>query len=199
MPRRASWVAIAVLAVAGLGTSAPAQPRRGGDPAAVADRREAVKKKIRAMRAYLLTEELELDERGAARLFPVLARYDDETDKLLERRLDIQDRLRRIHPARDAKAAERAIDDAIANQREFWELEDRRIAELRKILTPGQTARLLVVLPDLERRIRNQLSRAIGRGAAGRPRPAVGDDELDDDSQLEERVPPPTRPGVRRP
>ena len=41
------------------------------------------------------------------------------------------------------------------------ELEDKRLAELRKILTPAQTARLLIVLPELERKIQNQLRRAI--------------------------------------
>src|SRR5882724_11190230 len=70
---------------------ADAQPRRGplaaerrddagggGGGPATAERREQVKKKIRAMRAFTLTEELALDEATASRLFPVLARYDDE-------------------------------------------------------------------------------------------------------------------------
>src|SRR6185295_10262947 len=135
------------LAFAGLGVAttatATAQPRRGGgasqpverrdaaDRGGQTERREQIKKRIRAMRAYLLTEELALDEPAAAKLFPVLSRYDDETDKLLERRVDIQRRLRRADPRKDGTTGDRAIDrvieEAIANQREFWALEDRRI------------------------------------------------------------------------
>jgi hypothetical protein len=171
------------------GPSAPAERRDVSDPASATERREQIKKKIRAMRAYLLTEELSLDDQSAAKLFPVLARYDDETDKLLERRVDIQRRLRRAQPFKDAKAVDRVVDEAIVNQRGFWELEDRRIAELRKILTPGQAARLLVVLPELERKIRNQLRKAIvSHRAPGAPTTAGGADD-DDDPQPDELAP----------
>jgi hypothetical protein len=207
MMRIAGWLLAVACVGLGVAATAAAQPRRGGgtqpaerrdaaDPAGNAERREQIKRKIRAMRAYVLTEELSLDEQTAAKLFPVLSRYDDETDKLLERRVDIQRRLRRANPLKDAKPADRAVDrvvdEAVANQREFWELEDRRITELRKILIPGQTARLLVVLPELERKIRNQLRRAIAfRPSAG----AIDDD--DDDHQPDEigpRSSPPTNP-----
>jgi hypothetical protein len=204
--RPVAWLAVAGLAVIGLGLarSAAAQPRRGGgDGSAVrrdrgpggpatAERREQVKKKIRALRAYTLTEELKLDEQTAGKLFPVLARYDDETDKLLEKRVDVQRRLRHADSLRDGRALERLIDEAVANQRAFWDLEDRRVAELRKILTPVQTAKLLVVLPALERRIQNQLRKAI---VSRRPGAAAGapsaDDDDDDDLEPDEVGPRP--------
>jgi len=50
---------------------------------------ETIKKKIRALRAYTLTEELKLDDKTAAQLFPALARWDDVTDKLLVQRVDL--------------------------------------------------------------------------------------------------------------
>jgi hypothetical protein len=125
----------------------------------------------------------------------VLSRYDDETDKLLERRIEIQRRLRRAQPFKDAKAVDRVVDEALVNQRAFWELEDRRIAELRKILTPGQAARLLVVLPELERKIRNQLRKAIvSHRAPGAP--GAGADTDDDDPQPDEIAP--AKPAQRR-
>jgi Spy/CpxP family protein refolding chaperone len=198
-PRLAAWIAAAALVLgAGLGAPAGAQPRRPGAPAAV--RREEIKKRIRAMRAYTLTEELKLDPEIAGQLFPLLARYDDETDKLLEKRGEVQRRLRRAETLRDPRAVDRLIDEALANQRGFRELEDRRLAELRKILTPLQTAKLLVVLPDFERRIQNQLRKAIGQrpgapGAAGGARSAPADD----DNDLEpDEAPPPRRPRAQR-
>jgi hypothetical protein len=203
---RARFVAVLVAAfvaalVLGLGaTPSDAQPRRGRDT--TVERREQIKKRIRAMRAYSLTEELALDEATAARLFPLLARYDDEIDKLLEKRVDVQRRLRRADGprdpradgSRDPRALDRVIDEALANQRALWDLEDRRISELRKILAPPQTAKLLVVLPALERKIQNQLLRAIGKG-----RPGDAPDGLDDDDdKLPDEAPVRPRQRLRR-
>jgi hypothetical protein len=160
-----------------LATVAHAQPR---NPNVAQDRREAVKKKIRAMRAYTLTDELGLDEKSASKLFPILSKWDDVTDKLLQARVDIQ---RRLVATTDAKQLDKVIDEAVANQKAFWDLEDKRLAELRKVLTPAQTARLLVVLPAFERKIQNQLKRAINRrGNAGRAAPDdIDEDDLDPD------------------
>lgn len=167
-------------------TVSPVFAQPGLGPAA-ADKREKIKKKIRALRAYTLTDQLQLDETSAGKLFPVLAKYDDELDRLLLQRADIERRLKASADVKDARALDKLIDEAVANQKAFWESQERRIAELRKILTPAQTARLLVVLPEFERRIQNQLQRAIkgggGRKAKGAQAPNPYDDD-DDDSDL---------------
>jgi Spy/CpxP family protein refolding chaperone len=192
--QRAGWIAGMLAGLAGfLGSAArvDAQPRRGplaerrdDGGLATSERREQIKKKIRAMRAFTLTEELALDEATASQLFPVLARYDDETDKLLEKRLDVQRRLRHADTLRDNRAIDRLIEEALANQRGFRELEDRRLAELRKILTPVQTAKVLVVLPALERRIQNQLRKAISR-RAGKAGDRASERFIDEDDDQE--------------
>ncbi len=157
-------------------------------PTPAAARREKIKKKIRALRAYTLTEELQLDETTAGKLFPVLAKYDDELDRLLLQRADIERRLKATGDVKDARGLDKLIDEAVANQKAFWESQEHRIGELRKILTPAQTARLLVVLPEFERRIQNQLQRAIkggpavraGREGRGELAPNPYDDDDDD-------------------
>lgn len=178
-----------VVALAAQVAPVAAQPGAGRAPVdQQQNRREAIKKKIRALRAYTLTEELALDETTAGKLFPVLAKYDDVTDKLLGQRVDLARRLRDADQLRDRRAVDKLIDEAIANQKAFWELEEKRVAELRKILTPEQTARILVVLPEFERKIQNQLKRAIakrgGAQAPGRRMRAVEDD--DDDIEPDE-------------
>jgi hypothetical protein len=202
---RTAWLAVVVLGVC-LAHTAAAQPRRGDrgpDPAerhggpGTTERREQIKKKIRAMRAYTLTEELALDEPTAGRLFPVLSRYDDETDKLLERRLELQRRLRHADSLKDPRAVERLLDEAVANQRGFWDLEDKRIAELRKILAPVQAAKLLVVLPALERKIQGQLRKAIVKRHKAGPE-ADPEADLDDDREPDELGPQPAPRPPRR-
>ncbi|MBL0218506.1 MAG: hypothetical protein IPQ07_32060 [Myxococcales bacterium] len=176
-------------------------PVVAAQPAPAANRRETIKKKIRALRAYALTEELGLDEKAAGKLFPVLAKWDDVTDKLLVQRVDLTRQLRAVDQIKDPRAVDKLIDDAVANQRAFWDLEDKRLVELRKILSPAQVARLLIVLPEFERKIQNQLRRAIqkraggaGGGTRNRNRNRGGDDDgaddLDDDDEAEDlRVP----------
>lgn len=161
-----------------------ADRRRGMDPATAAARREEIKKKIRTMRAYTLTEALALDEATAGKLFPVLAKWDDVTEKLLAQRVDLTRQLR-SSTTLAPKAVDKLIDEALANQRAFWDLEDKRLTELRKILSPAQTAQLLVELPQFERKIQNQLRRAIMKPGRARNR-ARGGDDVDDDSEDDE-------------
>ncbi|MFN0250794.1 MAG: hypothetical protein ACKV2T_28225 [Kofleriaceae bacterium] len=189
---------IAVLVLVAVSSSAIAD-RRGGRDAPPVDRREKVKQKIRALRAYTLTEALALDEKTAGKLFPVLAKWDDVTDKLMGQRIDLQRQLETLG-AGDSKAIDKLIDEAMANARALLDLEEKRLAELRKILTPVQTAKLLVVLPRFERRIRNQLSRAIENRGGGSPRDnrfrgrrggGFAEDEPDDDLDDDDEAPAP--------
>jgi hypothetical protein len=204
---RARWlVALIPIIFVGLARAplASAQPRRGDGagpgerrPLDSHERREQIKKKIRALRAYTLTDELQLDEQTAARLFPLLSRYDDDFDKLLEQRVNVQRRLKYVDTIKDPRTVDRLIDEAIANQRGFWDLQDKRIQALRKILTPAQTAKLLVALPALERRIENQLRKAIVQRRPGSGPPAAGAVDDDDDQEADE-VPPPKQRLRRR-
>jgi len=157
----------------------PAIAQPAPDP--VAMRREKIKQRIRALRAYTLTEQLSLDEPTAGRLFPLLAKFDDEFDKLLQARMDILRRLQSSGEMKDPRAVDRVIDEAVANQRALWDTEDKRLAQLRKILTPAQVARVVIVLPAMERKIQNQLRRAVQRqkGADARPvDPYADEDDL---------------------
>lgn len=175
------WVIALALAVAAPAVSAQPQPN-----AAAQQRREQIKERIRALRAYALTTQLSLDQATAGKLFPLLARYDDELDKLLVQHVALQRRLRQADKLRDPAAINQLVDQALANQRALWNLEEQRIADLRKILTPAQTARVLVVLPAFERKIQNRLQQAIRGARNGMRRRAAppADDGGDDDGGM---------------
>jgi len=160
-------------------------------PDKVAERRERIKKRILALRAYTLTTELQLDQPTAEKLFPLLAKFDGEFDKLLQARVDIQRRLDTAHTLADAKAVDKLIDEAVANQRALWDTEDKRLVQLRKILTPQQVARVLVVLPALERKIQNQLRKAVQRPKLRRQQAPLDPYADDDDDPFED--PPPVK------
>jgi hypothetical protein len=187
------WLLLFVLAFSSV--TAFAQPA----PDKAAQRREKIKERIRALRAYTLTTELQLDEQTAGKLFPVLAKFDGEFDKLLQQRIDIQRRLYAAGSIKDAKVVDKLIDEALANQRALWDTEDKRLAELRKVLTPAQTARVLIVLPAMERKIQNQLRRAVQRqqrkAATQRPGEQPVDPYADDD---EDAVDPIAEPPLQK-
>ena len=114
------------------------------------------------MRALILAEELELDEATASKLAPVLNRFDDEMAKLLTERLRLRDELRAAHDAGDDKRLDTLIERLVANQDARWDTERKRFADLRRLLTPRQAARLLDVLPEIDRRIMKGLREARG-------------------------------------
>lgn len=174
-------IVVVVLALA-IAAPAFAQPPGLQQQTAQAARRERVKRRIQQVRNNALIDKLGLDEQTAGRLLLVYAKYDDMIERELVSRAEILNRLKNAErmPKPDV---DRAIDDAVANQNALRDLEIKRLGEIRKILTPAQTARLLVVLPGIERRIQNQLLRAIQGAKKGggprRPAPPANDDDDD--------------------
>ena len=128
---------------------------------------ERIKQRILALRAARLTDELGLDEKQAAKLFPVLAKYDDTFAKLLREAVDLRKQAQDAAARNDDRALDDIIDKLVANQRSRWDTQEARFKDVRKVLTPEQAARLLVVLPQIDRQIANQLRKALGRGGGG--------------------------------
>ena len=150
-------------------TAGVTAPVADAQPRSKEEKREKAKQRIRIMRALILSEELQLDEATAARLAPILNRFDDEIAKLLLERAALKTELRAAADAKDARRMDRAIDKMVANQDARWDTERRRFADLRKLLTPQQTARLLDVLPEIDRRIMKGLRKQMAPRRLDRP------------------------------
>lgn len=176
-----TWIVTAALAAATALAAPPVHAQPGPRVGDRDDARERARQKIRALRAMILVQELGLDEATVARLGPVMARHDDELERLAVEHRTLRKALRAALAGNDDKKLDPLVDQLVANQHARWEREQARFAELRKLLTARQAARLVEVLPQVDRRILQGL------------RKAVGDDEaLDDDG------PPPPRPGRLR-
>ncbi len=163
-PRLSLLIVAAMLALAPAALGQPAAPSASAGPAGT--RREEVKRKLLALRAYRLTDELALDGASAARVFPVLAKYDPQLEQLTIERAALTKELR---AGPTGPAADELVNRAVANRRALFELEDKRLAELRKVLTPQQAARLLVVLPEIETQLKQQIRRAVRNRADDSP------------------------------
>ena len=161
--------AVAAPAAAQPGPDAPRGKRQGPGKG---NKRERVKERIRMMRAMVLTEQLDLDAATAEKMFPILARYDDDLAKLLGERKQLRRQLAAARK-RGGPALDGLLDKLVANQRARWAAEEQRFADLRRLLTPEQAADLLDLLPEVDRKILRGLRDAIDQGAAG---PSIDDD-----------------------
>jgi Spy/CpxP family protein refolding chaperone len=131
----------------------PAAAPAGGDKRSSDQLRKEVLERMRALRAWRIVEELKLDETASARLFPILAKYDEQELALAAERRDIAQELRGLlaAPRPDDAKLTAAIERMLANRVKRHALKDERIKELRKVLTPVQQAKLVLLLPRLER------------------------------------------------
>ncbi len=160
--------------ILGWAGGALAQPGGGGG------KREKIKQQILSLRAWMLTRELALDEATAGKVFPVLAKYDDQFAKILRENLDLRREAEGAAARSDNKALDNVVDKLLANQRARWAIEEARFKDVRRVLTPAQAARLVVVMPKVDRRLQLELRKALRPGGGGGRRRARGRDRADD-------------------
>ncbi len=133
----------------------------GATPAARGKRRR-IQKRIRALRIWRLTEALNLDEKTATRLFPILHRFDGQLTKLMRENAKQRRSLRPLLAATGTNSQiNAAINRMLKRQRQMWRLQKQRFAAMRVVLTPKQSAKLLVVLPQIDRQIRGEIRKAM--------------------------------------
>jgi len=131
----------------------PKFPSAGADVgASPAQLRKEVQERMRAIRAYRIVDELKLDESTSARLFPILAKLDDSEMALSAERREIARNLKAEidsqHP--DDARIMKALDQLAANRARRIAVRDQQIREIRKVLTPVQQAKLVLLIPHLE-------------------------------------------------
>lgn len=148
-----------------------ARPQTEAERAAVrAARREArdklrseVMDQMRTMRMWKLTQELKLDQATAAKVFPLLAEFDERGKAISKERWelarDVHDQVDTGKP--DDARLRRLIDQLQGNQLKRNALDEERFKALRQVLTPIQQAKLLLLLPRIEDDFRHRIREAI--------------------------------------
>jgi Spy/CpxP family protein refolding chaperone len=170
MTTRPIWIALCTLTLAAaLAAPAEAQKKRrrpgdgpGDGPEPSAEMIEKMRQKVRAAREWKLTEALELDQATADKLFPVIESFDDKFIAAMRDGHKLRRELRALldggKPAdKDVNAI---VDKMLDNQRAIWELNEKRFAAARKVLTAEQAAKALIVLPQIDQEIRKQIRQA---------------------------------------
>jgi len=164
---------LALVAQAGPAIAQPRPAAAGsGGAAAVEDHRSPdqlrheVLDRMRALRAFRIVDALKLDEATSGRLFAVLSRYDDREVQIASERHQIMHELRvdsdAPHP--DDARLNNDLNRLIAVRAKQRAMEDERIKDVRKVLTPAQQAKLVLLLPRLERDFAHWIHEVAGRG-----------------------------------
>ena len=162
---------LALVLVAGSAAAQPGRAQARPGSGAQADK-AAMKKRIRAMRVWYLTEELELDDATAARLFPILGKYDDQLEALQVDGARLRRELRQELARRGGNRGDgaRLVDALLAHYDKVYQVQRDRIVAARKVLSPAQTGRLILVLPRVDNAIRRQIGRVMRGQEVGRER-----------------------------
>jgi Spy/CpxP family protein refolding chaperone len=129
---------------------------------------------MRSLRAFKIIEALKLDEATSARLFPILSRYDDREMAIAAERHTLMRELREAteSPHPDEARLTATLNKLQATRAKQRALHDDRVKDVRKVLTPIQQAKLVLLLPRLERDFAGWIHEASGRGGP----PSFGDD-----------------------
>ncbi len=148
---------------------APLRPGREDRRAGREHLRDEVMDQMRTMRMWRITQELKLDEATAAKVFPLLARSDDQ-DREVGRECgeifrSLRDQLLSATP--DSMVVNGLIDRLISNRARKMALEQEKVIALRKTLSPIQQAKLLMLLPRIEEEFHQRIREAMDRNGRG--------------------------------
>jgi len=155
--------AVGILAIVG-----PALAQRGPGPGP--GKRREVEEKIRTLRLMKLVGALELDEATAIKVAGILRRTDERRRALHDQGGQQMRALQRELDAGRPRAKEltRLVDTLIAVRRQLHGLEQDEIIELRKVLTPVQQARFVLVMRDFRHEVKNLMRRERRKGRRGK-------------------------------
>lgn len=178
----ALMVIVSLGAVAGLKAQEPPEPPPDGelpDPPAREEMTEAerhrIQERIRIMRAWQLTEALELDETTAIQLFDFLDERDVAQEEAQVQLRTSSRELRQLLESgegSDERVAE-LLEQIISTHLSIEEMRASMVRDASSILSPRQQAGLMLFLPEFDRRIQQMVRqvRRERRQGGDEPRP----------------------------
>jgi len=154
-----AFVAAALLSAAPVRAEHPPPPPEDGVDEASPEQRQKLLERIRLVRMYALTEALDLDEATAAKLFPFLKEQDEQIKALHLAKRKHNKALRKMLKSETfpAKEVDRHIEALGKIEVEIAQARADETKELRRILSPGQQVKYVMVREKLEHEIRRTI------------------------------------------
>ena len=140
-------------------TSSIAAPPGNFDRPPPREKMEKVRKRIETLRMWKLTKALDLDEKIAARLFPLLNRYDKK--RVVKERNLREDIIALKDALKNNKEGQikDTLENLEKNHKSLQEIKDEERAELKKILTIEQQAKFILFQLEFNKEIKKIISK----------------------------------------
>jgi Spy/CpxP family protein refolding chaperone len=168
MKKRIAVIMVFCLLATGTVVAAPGAYAQFPEDEPSSAKREQIRKRIETLRMWKLTEELDLDEKTSAKLFPVISKYDKQRAKLQHTiRTDMRELSKAVQSDKDADY-QGMLDRLEKNHKEMQRIEDDEMKELKTILTVKQQAQYLLFHMKFKREIRRMIDDSRGRGRHGK-------------------------------
>jgi len=132
-------------------------------------RQREAQEKIRTLRLMKLVEALDLDEKTGIKVARVLKNADEERKKLHERARNKMLALRAAVEATKTNGREitKLVDELISVRREMHALEDKEFMELRKVFSPVQQGKFVLVMHNFREKLQKMLRKEGRRHRSG--------------------------------
>jgi Spy/CpxP family protein refolding chaperone len=149
-------------------TSADPGSDRTGPPSE--KRREAVRKKMEAVRIMRLTETLKLDEETAAKFIPLITSLEQKRRDLIRENQQAMRELREYLASKnpDEKKLKSVMEKMGKTHQEMMKIREKEIEAAKGSLTIEQQAKYLLFQQDFMREMRGMISGARGGMGSGR-------------------------------
>lgn len=141
-------------------------PADNGEETLREDDLARVRKKVEALRAWQLAEELDLDQETSAKLFPAMKEADDSRWRIeSDNRALIREMTGLIEEKRpDPVRLSIILDRLQSNQMELARVEDRHMTRVRNILPPDEFVRYMMFQIRFQRELREKAAMAFREG-----------------------------------
>jgi len=150
-----------------MGVENAGRPGRGGPMSG--EKREAVRKKIEAVRIWRLAEALKLDPDTSAKLSSLLSSFDRQRRDILSEQLRMMRILRLAVKSQkpDESKIRAELEQLEKNHHAMQELRNNEMRALKDLLTIEQQARYVVFQQEFMREMRGMINDARGNGRGG--------------------------------
>jgi Spy/CpxP family protein refolding chaperone len=141
---------------------------RPGEPPSK-EQMEKVRKRVEMVRIWKLTEDLDLDEKTADRLFPILRKYDKKKVELKSEMFKSRRQMRQLESGRSGEKvdAEKLLEDMEKNRARMRAIEEDQYKAIKKVLTPEQMVKYIAFEQRFRREMKQMLRESKGQRNQG--------------------------------
>lgn len=153
---------LAVLLVLGSPAVSFGQAKGKGQGKAADDKHQKVGDRLRQVRTRVLEKQVGLDRKTAEEVVKILTKYQPERRKLQKEQREHRQAVRELlrNDSNDEAAYKKGIQGFRSAEKKLFDLRNKEIDEVSKLLTPKQQAKLVAVLLRLKRRLDRERTEA---------------------------------------